>query len=160
LRTFPVEVGPVRPSQVRLRILEDHARLRSLFAELDDVARRVLEGESELAFRLRVLAEALRECFLSHLDLEDAVLVPAVRRADAGGPERAERVAREHREQRHLFQHLLGELSDPERPVEKLASDLRSLVQELYRDMSQEEESILDEDLLRDDVVGIDVEAG
>ena len=148
----------MRPSQVRLRILDDHARLRTLFSELDEVAQRVLEGEGQLAFRLRVLAESLRESFPAHLDLEDAVLVPALKQVHPWGPERAEHVVREHREQRHLFEHLLRELSDPTRPVDELAVELRWLVKELLRDMTEEEDSVLDSDLLRDDEVAVDVE--
>ena len=64
------------PEQVRATLLEDHARLRLLFQELDGAARRVLTGDALLAFRMRVLAEALREQVLAHPALEDRLLLP------------------------------------------------------------------------------------
>lgn len=150
----------MQPSQIRRRILEDHARLRERFSELDEVARRILEGEAELAPRLRSLAEGVREEFLAHLDLEDAILVPALREVDAWGPERAEKLATEHREQRALLQRLLRGLADLDRPLEELALDLRRLVADLMVDMAHEEKSELDPHLLRDDIVEDDIETG
>lgn len=150
----------MEPGQVRILILEDHARLRALFRELDQVAARVLLGEGEQTLRLRALAEGLRERFLRHLDLEDRVLVPAIRQVDARGPERAARIAAEHRDQRARLARLLEELCDPRRTAAELAAELRALVAELLDDMVREEDTVLREDLLRDDVVEPDLEAG
>ena len=80
------------PSEVRRMILDDHEWLRTQLAEVDDLARRVLEGESGLVERLREIGTTLQTRFLEHLDLEDRHLLPALRDADAWGEERASRV--------------------------------------------------------------------
>jgi iron-sulfur cluster repair protein YtfE (RIC family) len=148
----------MRPEQVRLRILADHARLRVLFTELDDVARQVLLGVAGRAFRLRVLAEALREQFLEHLALEDRVLHPVLREIDPWGPERARQLDEEHRSQRERMRRLLAELTDARRAPEELARDVRGLVSDLLLDMLHEERTLLTEELLSEDVVETDVE--
>ncbi len=138
---------------MRRRILEDHARLRVLIAELDDVALRVMDGDRRLALRMRALAEGLRDTFLHHLDLEDGVLVPVLRTLDAWGTDRAARLAAEHRAQRERFGRHLGELVDQSRAPEDVAADLHALAIELLLDMLHEEKTVLDADLLRDDPV-------
>lgn len=150
----------MRPSHVRKRILEEHERLRVLLEELDDAARRLLEGDEALALRLRVLAEALREKFLRHLDLEDEILVPTLREIDPWGPERAKQVSEEHLEQRALFQRLFADLHDGRRPAVEVAVELRALVSALLLDMQGEEAHVLHPDVLHDDPMEPDTETG
>ena len=150
----------MRPSQVRERILADHGRLRERMAALQEVVERVLEGTPGLEERARHDGEGLRRHFLEHLDLEDRYLVPALREIDAWGEERAARVVKEHREQRQRMEVLLRHLQDPTTHARWIAAELASLVQDLLVDMEHEESAVLSENLLRDDPVGIDVEAG
>jgi iron-sulfur cluster repair protein YtfE (RIC family) len=131
------------PEQVRATLLEDHARLRLLFQELDGAARRVLTGDALLAFRMRVLAEALREQVLAHLALEDRLLLPVLRDDGAEGAERARGVAREHRSQRERLGLLLDEFSDARRAPEALARSVRELVADLLDHMVEEERTTL-----------------
>ena len=56
------------PSEVRRTILDDHVALRELLAELDQLARRLLAGEEELAPDVREVGERFRERFLRHLE--------------------------------------------------------------------------------------------
>ena len=83
-----------------------------------------------------------------------------LREIDAWGEERAARVTREHREQREQLSQLLSDLSDASRSEREIAVELRELIRHLRSDMDHEEAAVLDEDLLRDDVIGIDVETG
>jgi hemerythrin-like domain-containing protein len=150
----------MRASEVRRRILDDHGWLRAVLDDVEEVARRVVEGDLELGVRLRERAAALRERFLSHLDLEDAFLVPALREADDWGEERAACLAREHASQRERFAVLLDDLRDPHRNARDVAREVRALVHDLRLDMEHEERSMLAPDLLRDDPITVDVETG
>lgn len=149
-----------RPSAVRQRILDDHELLRGLLAEVEELVRRTRAGDAEAAEALPGRGRALRARFLDHLALEDAHLVPALRAADAWGEERARRVEVEHAEQRERMQSLLEHMESPERSLDQLAEELAALVADLRADMEGEERAVLSEDLLRDDVVSINLEAG
>ena len=87
-------------------------------------------------------------------------LVPAIRDADGWGEERANLLAREHVEQRDQFQYILDRLRDTDRASILLGRELLAFVGVLLADMQREEQTVLDADLLRNDVVGIDMETG
>lgn len=146
----------MRPSEVRQRILDDHAALRRLLADVQQA----LAATPPSAPAIRSLGESLRQRFLEHLELEDRTLVPALRTIDAWGEERAARLDREHRHQRERLDEIMGRLRPEERAGAELAGDLARLVREILLDMEHEEKTVLDENLLRDDVVTTDVEAG
>ena len=55
---------------------------------------------------------------------------------------------------------MLDRLRATQRPSLLLARELETLVDALLVDMAEEEKTMLHEDLLRDDVVGIAVEGG
>jgi len=148
----------MKPSEVRRTILDDHAALRALFADLRDLLRRLeQEGDSESSGdrkeQLRELAAALRQRFLRHLELEERTLVPALRRTDAWGEERARRVLDEHASQRQRLDALLEELGTPGSSGAALVVELEALLEDLLADMEHEERSVLSERLLRDDVI-------
>lgn len=143
----------MRPSEVRRTILDEHAALRARLADLRDAIRQGTGDPEERRERVRALAASLRERFLRHLELEDRTLIPALRRADAWGEERAGRVEREHAEQRRRLDELLEHLRDPARSVADLAAELEALVADLLADMEHEDRSALSENVLRDDVI-------
>lgn len=91
---------------------------------------------------------------------EDRHLAPALREADAWGEERAAKLDRDHREQRQVLSHCLAAVADESRPASVVARTLIDLVGMLREDIEDEERVLLDERVLRDDVVGIDVETG
>lgn len=146
------------PSQIRRMILDDHRWLRELLADAGETARRVEAGDHALTGRLRERAQAMRERFLAHLDLEEAHLVPALREADAWGEERARRILREHAEQRERFAALLEALRGPCGDAPALARDVRTLVADLLAEMDDEEETMLAERVLHDDPLVVDAE--
>ena len=147
------------PSEIRHRVLEDHARLRLLLERVDSLAHRVLGGDLGSGGELRLAGQRLTEKLSRHLDLEDSILVPALRQIDAWGTERARRVTVEHAAQREQIRGLDRDLA-AQGDLGALASELCEFVIELHADMLAEEEAVLNANLLRDDVVGIDVETG
>lgn len=143
---------------MRRRVLDDHGRLRAELERLERLAEAILEDAETDA--LRAEAEQFLERLQRHMRWEERYLLPALLGADAWGRERAARLERDHREQRELFDFILLRLRDGSRPSPVVARDVRSLVDLLRDDMREEEEELLDERVLRDDVIGIDVEAG
>lgn len=141
------------PSQVRRLILEDHVWLRALLADVDELARRVAEGDHELLGRLRERFHTMSERFHGHLDLEEEQLVPALRQADAWGAERAAMLLREHAGQRERFGELVRELRDVRRPIRAVALEIRLLIRDLLFDMEHEEHALLSPKVLHDDPV-------
>lgn len=150
----------MQPSEVRRRILDDHRELRTLLLSLETLGRDVLAGARDHVGALRLEGEALHERLLEHMRWEDLYLAPALEDADSWGRERAAALESDHREQRELLQHTLSGLRDPSRPTVALARTMVDLVKLLRDDMREEEQTLLDPRVLRDDVVGIDVEAG
>ena len=147
------------PSTVRERILGEHDELRELLAELEELIARD-PRERDVAYRIRHRGSRFTERFLRHIALEDEILVPVLRDADAWGEERARLVTAEHAQQRRDLESLLTTLADPAVHIEEARSKLAALTEAITRDMAEEERHTLDPDVLRDDVVGIDVEAG
>lgn len=158
-RSDAVPAAEAFPSEIRHRVLEDHARLRQLLARVEALAHRVLGGDLRCAGDLRTAGRQLTSKLVRHLDLEEEILVPAIRAIDSWGPERARRVLVEHAEQRQQIRDLDRELA-VDADADSLASELRTFAAILHADMLAEEAAVLDPDLLRDDVVGIDVETG
>jgi hemerythrin-like domain-containing protein len=148
------------PGEVRARILADHVAIRGMLLSLESVANRVRDGERSLAAALRLEGEALLHHLQEHMSWEDLHLAPALRRADAWGEERAAKLDSDHREQRQVLAHCLAGVEDESRPESVVARTLIDLVEMLREDIEDEERLLLDERILRDDVVGIDVEAG
>lgn len=150
----------MKPSQLRERILSQHAELRHLLEELSQLSGRVLAGEAGLEPALHAQGAELQATLLEHMALEDRVLAPALREADAWGDERAARLDREHASQREMLSQVLESLRQENLPVMRLALELRGLVSIVLEDMEHEEKAMLGADLLRDDVVSIDTETG
>jgi hypothetical protein len=67
---------------------------------------------------------------------------------------------RDHREQRELLDFLNTRLHGDPQPAALLARDVTHLIALLRDDMREEEAELLDERVLRDDVVAIAVETG
>lgn len=148
----------MRPSGVRKRILREHEELRGRLDTLDALAERLdTEGEAAIPDALAE-SRAFYDVLIDHIDLEDEILAPALREADAWGDVRAEKLIGHHREQRKELEALAG--ADAKSSSAELASRLRRIIADVREDMVHEEKEILHRNLLRDDVVGIDVEGG
>lgn len=150
----------MQPSEVRAHVLRDHEALRGRLEGLEQLCSRVLDGRASSAAELRDAGLALLSALAKHMAWEDLYLAPALREADAWGQERAARLDADHREQREVLDLALDGLRDDSRPLRVQARRLRDLVALLRDDMVDEEQTLLDARVLRDDVVGIDVETG
>ena len=149
----------MRPSEVRERIIEQHKDIREMLIDLERMCDRVIDGKGYLGAALAEYARALHTKLLEHLELEDSILVPALRDADAWGEVRADSLLEHHRTQREqLSAALLTTTDAPAGP--DFAKQVLALIADLRDDMQHEEGDILSRDILRDDVVGVDVEAG
>ena len=140
----------MKPSQVRERVLDDHMELRDLIEAVEALSDAFEKGGDASGIALREHATALYEVFAAHLSLEDAFLIPALREIPEAGAAMADRLEREHREQRELILYLLGRLQQQERPTSLVANEVRSFAEYLRSDMMHEEATILNESLLRD----------
>lgn len=150
----------MQPSEVRSHVLHDHEGIRDMLVGVEDLARRVIDGDETGVEELRESGRTLLETLERHMGWEDLHLAPALREADAWGQERAERLAADHLEQREVLRHTVAALADAGRPALVQAHTLLDFVRLLREDMVDEEQTLLDPRVLRDDVVGIDVEAG
>jgi hypothetical protein len=150
----------MEPSEVRRRVLGDHDRLRKDLTLLEGFAREILEGLRMPISALRAEAEGFVKMLFAHMRWEESYLLPALRDADAWGAERAELLVRDHREQRDLLDFAFARLRDGTRPAHLVAQDIIHLIDLLREDMRIEEQDLLDERVLRDDVVGVDVVTG
>jgi hypothetical protein len=148
----------MQPSELRERVLEDHARLRRDLAELERLASCVREQPGRLE-ELRRNAEALLMQLQTHMRWEESHLVPALRDTDAWGRERAERLIDEHGEQREVIDLVVEQLWDGKRSAVLVGRDVVRLIGLLLEDMAAEE-GWLDERVLGDEVIGFQVETG
>ena len=145
---------------VRERILADHENLRRLIGAIERVAGLIEDGEEDLGDSLRVLMVALFRKLKAHMQYEDDVLQPILRNIDAFGEVRAEQFDREHEEQREQMGDILHAACDLRAQPREVAGRAREILQRILVDMEYEEREFLDSDLLRDDVIAINVETG
>lgn len=148
----------MNPSDVRIRILQDHDRLRQDLSDLEAAVGAMLldgAGEAQVAKLVRNLLVELSR----HTELEDTILAPALMEIDAWGAVRSKQLLAHHQTQRAellelscVFDMRLG-LQDLAQVISRLVLDLRS-------DMAHEERDILSADLLRDDVIAVGGNSG
>ncbi len=148
----------MRPSEIRRRILQDHQALRGILLSLEALSKEVLNEGRPVVDTLRMQGETLLSQLRDHMEWEDAYLRPALLAADAWGKARAASLDTDHREQREMLAYVLKRIQDTNAPPIVLARGLLDLVKVLRQDMEEEERLFLAERVLRDDVVGIDVE--
>lgn len=148
-----------RPSRIRKRILHEHVALRSKLEELSAAVASLEAGNTRSTSHALDLAAALYIDLRAHIDHEDALLVPVLRDADAWGKVRADQLAHHHAQQRAVFSEA-SLRAQKGAPVSAVAVWLRNLIDELNADMADEERELLTVEVLRDDLLGIDVEDG
>ena len=148
----------MKPSLVRKRILDEHARLRRHLEKLEAA---ILAWPTDPGQRAIVESTAceLLTALVEHTELEDAILAPALQEIDAWGAQRAGTLLEHHIEQRAQLQNMLdayqqhADASQVVRMTQAWIADVRT-------DMEHEEREIVTRNLLRDDLIAIDMEAG
>jgi acetoin utilization protein AcuB len=149
----------VVPSRVRHRIQAEHAELEKLLDGVRSSADRALgaddaAGISAAEVELRSRAQQLYRTLLRHIDLEDAVLAPALTRAPTYGVHRATDLVEKHQSQRTQLQMALALTASSD--LEHLAHAMRSLVNFVREDMRAEEAELLTAQALDDEIVSSD----
>lgn len=143
----------IRPSAVRERIERDCSEIEHLLDSLARAARYLRKHHADTSGAVRRQCEALRDRLRRHWDLERAVLVPVLRHADPWGEERAQALI-DRLDRRRDALDAMFEVDDGRLPP------IGRLVDYVKRDIELERTQVLDSELLRDDVVGIDVQTG
>lgn len=129
--------------------------LRRSIDELEaSTASLLSEGETAVADVLARSAKLFNE-LSCYIDLEQGFVLPSVRNADVWGAIRAQAIERDHADHRGVLGTISREvLPDPT----DLAHDVRALTHALRETLEREKREILTTELLRDDVIGIDVD--
>jgi len=148
------------PGELREQILAEHAKLRRMLADLEECSKSALGRGPAGREELRTMGEQLLFDLEQHMQHEDRHLIPALRTIDSWGAERAARVEADHRGQREQMRAYLDALRQQNASEADLAALLLDISTWLARDMAEEEETTLHPDVLRDDVVGIEVDTG
>jgi hemerythrin-like domain-containing protein len=138
------------PEQARITIVDDHSVLRGTLDELDALLEDCVRDETRSGGRLRERALAFFDHFSAHLDLEEALLLDPLR-AIAAGDVIADRLLREHKEQREQVRSLFEQLADTSRPLATFANELRGFARLVRIDMEHEDATLLREGLLTGD---------
>jgi hypothetical protein len=122
--------------------------------ELSRLASILPAGGPAALERTLELSRALHDALTDQIALEDRILLPALREADAWGGVRADRLIK-----RHLVRH--QELTALRISCAKAPGDFAGAIERFIvdrrADMRHAERHVL---ILRDDIVGIDVEGG
>jgi hypothetical protein len=142
---------------IREELLGQHASLRRLAAEVQEVANRPpgASASRELARLLRALAEAVD----AHNTREEELLADVVPTLDAWGDVRAARMDEHHRdEHRRLRDAVRAAAGIPD--FRAAARAVLPVIEELLEHMRAEESVLLNPDVLRDDLVVIDQSDG
>jgi hypothetical protein len=140
-------------------ILEQHRALAGTLDQVQQAASGLIAAGHASIERALELAHELSKRFSEQIDLEEGILVPALRDSDAWGHQRAAELTQKLGEQRRELSSL--QLTDDcaAEPY-ALAERLVAVVESLRANMTLEERHMLSPELLRDDVYGIDVEDG
>jgi iron-sulfur cluster repair protein YtfE (RIC family) len=145
-----------RPSLVRARILEHHGEVRAKLEILQRLAIEADGGNMSAAENAVALTRGLFDELADHLDIEEQLLVPMLREVDAWGELRANELIKHHEQQWSELKALRARADQSSALA--MARELALLVTALRRDLLDEDRELLTPDVLRDDVVGIDVE--
>jgi hypothetical protein len=142
----------------RRGILQQHQWIRVVLDRGGAAARARLESDDSIGSLLAAIAE-LRSAMIAHLAFEESVLLPLLRDDLPLGPQRADRLLDEHARQREMLEEIYVEAqAQPRLPA--LAAKLAFLAEWLYADMLEEERSLLNPDVLRDDSIVVDQSCG
>jgi hypothetical protein len=145
---LPVDAGAACRS-----ILQQHEWIRVVLGRGSAVAEARLDGVASGDSVAAAIGE-LRSAMIAHLAFEEAALLPLLRDDLPLGPQRADRLLDEHARQRDMLDKIFEEArAQPD--LHTLASKLAFLTEWLYADMLEEERSLLNPAVVRDDPIVI-----
>jgi hypothetical protein len=135
------------PSRVRCEVLAQHSFLREMLQRALAITTEGLKRMEPVVGELGDAVHELRRHFRAHLAFEERALLPILATEEVWGPERARALVEEHDRQRAELDTLLEGMEDGW-DLPHLALTLRSLVVDLLRDMQEEEETRLGDELM------------
>jgi iron-sulfur cluster repair protein YtfE (RIC family) len=145
------EDGPVGGSEIRSQITEQHAELRQLLGEIEILAERFeksTENNADVGRELLNRGRVLYEKFGAHLECEQTLLEPMLRKSGPEGERLANRLRNEHHEQRELLQYLMTRLDQHPKPTTLIARELQHFSAFLRYEMEYEEGTLLSASVL------------
>lgn len=144
----------MKPTEIRIELLEQHTALRALIDETCRATERWSrrEGPREMArdYLIR-LADGVRR----HNLREEELLRDVIPKVNPWGPVRAEIMTDEHVIEHQELYDALANAAAADNPRELLPT-VRGLRERMLEHMAREERSFLGEETLRDDDVSID----
>jgi hemerythrin HHE cation binding domain-containing protein len=143
----------MKNSERRMILQAQHAGLRIVVEAARNAAHNVLaQGGSRGELQGTVLA--LQQELVAHLAEEERLLVPILPGIDAWGTVRLDLLRAEHAHQRAVLAVLTGHHAWPAGSV--VAARTLALCEDLLTDMEFEERELINEQVLRDDLVLLD----
>ena len=136
----------ILPSEVRAKILDEHAEIRGRMVAIRQLLGRIEAGHEDARAPLSDATMGLFDALAKHLDHEDQLLVPILETIDAWGKERARRLSEEHEAQRMWIDRNRHRVANAN-PAQVVAA-VETFLQRLEQDMSIEEQTTLSADLL------------
>lgn len=133
----------------------EHDRLRDRLAQFEADLARAAGGDAGAGATVRRALGELLAALRTHVESEEAILVPILEGVDAWGPARAARIREDHVTQLRLLATWDRAAADADLPLASLDARLRQFAGQLRADMEAEENDLLHPDLLRDDVVSV-----
>jgi hypothetical protein len=156
---WTVPTHRIDAATARRIILTQHERIRALLTRARTIAEGALDELDQPGDAVASAFGDIRATLEVHLRFEEKVLCPIFEDDLPLGPARAARLREDHANQRATLAALHDEArAAPQRPL--LASKLAFLTSWLLADMAHEEQELLTRDVVRDDAVAIDQEAG
>ncbi|HUJ28995.1 MAG TPA: hemerythrin domain-containing protein [Myxococcales bacterium] len=144
--------GPSNEERRRF-LREQHTHLRATIATAQAAAQSLLAAKG-VAGELQAAVKALESELLAHLADEERLLEPVLSTIDAWGPVRAGLLRAEHAHQRAVLQVLTGPTAWPAATL--VAGRTLSLCADLLTDMEFEERELINDKVLRDDLILLD----
>src|SRR5690348_2436591 len=116
-----VDSKPIRPSEVRERMLKEHDELRALFCAIDALAEAAATDFAPLRERIRDLERSMYE----HGVNQDTLLVPALKATDTWGPARFHALRHAHADRTEALIELARDARDGKLDPPSIASRAR-----------------------------------
>jgi hypothetical protein len=148
-----------RTGTVRTRILGEHRKLRERLDLLELAIDELRDAPDGRASVNRAARDLLRK-LIAHTRLEDAILAPTLRAADAWGTVRERSLLEHHAEQRDTLTSLIESYTHSDEDIEETALRTLSWISDVRADMDHEERTMLNDELLDRWNLAIDGEAG
>lgn len=146
-------MAPTFPSDIHVRLSEEHARIRVSLAQIEAMASGPLDTPvDQAAISLASALSRLALLLASHNANEEAALRPLLSQTDAWGPDRVEEMIRDHVAEHAALRALIDPLKDLT-DLPRLRAASLSLVAALREHLESEERAFLNRRVLRDDVV-------